>query len=141
MPTRIVSDPARVYAYLASLMPMQMTAGMKGLGLEKDGELVAGVLYEGFNAHNVWMHVGTHKPGRWLTREYLRVCFEYPFVQVGVRRIGAWVEDANVASRQFIGRLGFEREATVRGAARDGGDVGLYVMWRDNCRFIGGSDG
>lgn len=141
MATRIISEPARVYAYVASLMPMQMTAGMKGIGLERDGALVAGVLYEGFNAHNVWMHVASHVPGYWLTRGYLRVCFEYPFEQVGVRRIGVQVADSNSASRQFIGRLGFVREATVRGAARDGGDVGLYVMWRENCRFIGERDG
>lgn len=86
MPTRIISNPARVYAYVAALTPMQMSAGMKGIGLEKDGELIAGVLYEGFNAHNVWMHVASHRPGRWLQREYLRTCFEYPFLQVGVKR-------------------------------------------------------
>lgn len=141
MPTRIISDPARVYAYVASLTPMQMTAGMKGIGLERDGSLIAGVLYEGFNTHNVWMHVASHIPGAWLTRSYLRICFEYPFVQVGVRRVGAQVADSNLASRRFIDRLGFVREATIHGAARDGGDIGLYVMWRDDCRFIGDKDG
>ena len=141
MSTRIISNPARVYAYVAALTPMQMSAGMKGIGLEKDGELIAGVLYEGFNAHNVWMHVASHRPGRWLTREYLRTCFEYPFLQVGVKRASVWVEDSNTRSRDFVVRLGFVREATLRGAARDGGDVGIHVMWRDDCRFLGESNG
>ncbi len=137
MTTRIISNPARVYAYVAALTPMQMTAGMKGLGLEKDGELIAGVLYEGFNAHNVWMHVASHTPSQWLNRQYLWACFHYPFEQVGVRRASVSVADSNTLSRKFAHRLGFTREATLKGAARDGGDVGLYVMWRETCRFIG----
>lgn len=137
MAARIISNPARVYAYVASLMPMQMTEGMKGLGLEKGGELVAGVLYEGFNPYNVWMHVASHTPGAWLNRRFLWACFYYPFVEVGVKRVGVHVADSNTASRAFVDRLGFEREATVKGAAMDGGDIGMYVMWRDNCRFIG----
>lgn len=141
MHTQVISNPARVFAYVASLMPMQVTAGMKGLGLERGGELVAGVLYEGFNAHNVWMHVASHMPGMWLNRGLLQLCFSYPFEQVGVRRVSVSVADSNAASKRFVQRLGFEREATLRGAARDGGDIGLWVLWREKCRFIGGNDG
>lgn len=141
MSTRIVSGTGRVFPFVASLVPMQFAAGMKALGLERDGELVAGVVYEGFNAHNVWMHVAAKDHGRWLTRPYLHYCFHYPFVEVGVKRVGATVADSNGASRAFVNRLGFEREATIKGAALDGSDIGMYVMWRENCRFIGGRYG
>ena len=136
MATRIISDPARVWAYVHEQVPVPVVAGMKGLGLERDGELIAGVLYEGYNRVNVWMHVAAVSGRRWLNREFLRSCFYYPFEEMGCRRVGAYVDASNLDSRRFVEHLGFEREAVLRGAAADGGDVILYVMWRDKCRYL-----
>lgn len=137
MSSRIISNPARVHDFVSRVMPFPMAAGIKGLGLERDGELVAGVIYEGFNAHNVWMHVATKDKGRWLTKPFLWYCFHYPFEEVGVRRVSVHVADSNLESKRFVERLGFQREATLTGAAPDGGDIGIHVMWRDKCRFLG----
>lgn len=136
MTTRIISDPARVYDFVSRLMPLNVVAGMKGLGLERDGELVAGVIYEGYNGQNVWMHVAAVPGRRWLNKEYLRYCFEYPFVELGCRRVSGYVEARNLDARRFDEHLGFQQEAVLRGAASDGGDVILYVMWREDCRFL-----
>lgn len=136
MTTRIVSDPARVFAFASRLMPLNMVAGMKGLGLERDGELVAGVVYEGYNQHNVWMHVAA-VPGRsWLNRNFLRYCFEYPFNELGCSRVSGYVEASNLDARRFDEHLGFKQEAVLKDAASDGGDVILYVMRREDCRFL-----
>lgn len=136
MTTRIISDPARVYDFVSRLMPLNVVAGMKGLGLERDGELVAGVIYEGYNGFNVWMHVAA-VPGRsWLNRGYLRYCFEYPFIELGCRRVSGYVEARNQDARRFDEHLGFRQEAVLSGAASDGGDVILYVMRREDCRFL-----
>lgn len=136
MATRIISDPGRVFAFCKERMPVSLVAGMKGLGLERDGELVAGVLYEGFNHHNVWMHVAA-EPGRsWLNKEFLRYCFHYPFVELGCKRISGYVEARNADARRFDEHLGFRQEAVLQGAASDGGDVILYVMRRDDCRYL-----
>lgn len=135
----IVSNPARVWEFLNQLGVMHsMVGGMKGLGLERDGELVAGVIYEGFNGRNVWMHVGSVPGRRWLVREYLRYCFEYPFNEMGVDRVSGYVESSNADARKFDEHLGFREEARLAGAAKDGSDVILYVMWRDECRFLKG---
>ena len=136
MPTQIISNPARVWAFVRERVPVPVVAGMKGLGLERDGELVAGVLYEGYNRVNVWMHVAAVPGGQWLNKEYLRYCFHYPFVELGCRRVGAYVDASNGDSRRFVEHLGFEREAVLKGAASDGGDVLVYVMWREKCRFL-----
>jgi RimJ/RimL family protein N-acetyltransferase len=117
-------------------MPLNVVAGMKGLGLERDGELVAGVVYEGYNGQNVWMHVAAVPGRRWLNKAYLRYCFEYPFVELGCRRVSGYVEARNLDARRFDEHLGFQQEAVLRGAASDGGDVILYVMWREDCRFL-----
>ena len=136
MTTRIISDPARVYHFVSQHMPLNVVAGMKGLGLERDGELVAGVVYEGYNRYNVWMHVAAIPGRRWLNREFLRYCFQYPFDELGCRRVSGYVEASNEAARRFDEHLGFKQEAVLRGAAADGGDVILYVMRREGCRFL-----
>lgn len=136
MSTRIVSDPARVFAFCKERMSVSVVAGMKGLGLERDGELVAGVLYEGFNRHNIWMHVAAEPGKKWLNKEFLRYCFHYPFVELGCTRVSGYVEASNADARRFDEHLGFQQEAVLQGAAADGGDVILYVMRRDDCRYL-----
>ena len=137
---KIISDPARVWAFVRNYIPVPVVAGMKGLGLERDGELVAGVLYEGYNGVNVWMHVAAVSGRRWLNREYLRYCFYYPFVELGCKRVSGYVEDSNEAAKRFDEHLGFTREAVLRGAAADGGDVILYVMRKEDCRYLSETD-
>lgn len=133
---RIVSDPARVYSFCKQFIPIPVVSGMKGLGLEKDGELIAGVVYEGYNGTNVWMHVAAEPGARWMTRDYLRYCFYYPFVELGCKRVSGYVEASNTEARRFDEHLGFKREAVLEGAATDGGDVILYVMRREDCRYV-----
>jgi RimJ/RimL family protein N-acetyltransferase len=132
---RVVTGTARIHEFVNDIHPLSFVEGMQGIGLERDGELIAGTIYEGYNPHSIWMHVAAIPGARWLTRDYLRAVFRYPFVQLGVNRVGGWVEESNMAARKFDEHLGFREEARLRGAARDGGDVILYVMWRDECRW------
>lgn len=136
MATRLISNPARVFAFLAQRMPMQPVGGMKGVGLEKDGELIAGALYEGFNGKNVWVHLAGTPGRRWMTREFLRYGFHYPFNEMGVRRLSGYVSASNSDARRLNEHLGYREEARLAGAAPDGSDVILYVMWREDCRYV-----
>ena len=130
-------DLPRVAAFMRRYLPgLRLADGMVAIGLVRGGQLVAGVLYEGLNRQNVWMHVAAEPGARWLTRAYLRACFAYPFRVCSVQRVSAHVDSTNVASRRFCGHLGFVPEARLAAAAHDGGDVILYVMWRDDCRFL-----
>lgn len=132
----IVYDTGRVFSFASLLVPLNAVVGMHGIGLEHDGALVAGVIYEGFNGRNIWMHVAAVPGKKWLTRAYLAACFAYPFVQCGVDRISGYVEANNAEARRFDEHLGFEQEAVLRGAAKDGGDVIIYAMWKEGCRYV-----
>ena len=106
------------------------------IGLELDGELVGGVVYDGWYGPNVFAHIAG-KPGtRWLTRSFLYAMFQYPFVQLGVERITGPVPSTNLAAIRLDTHLGFVHEATLRGAVPDG-DLLLFVMWKEKCRFLG----
>ena len=136
MSNRLEFSTGRVFSFVNALTPLSMVAGMTAIGLERDGELIAGVVYEGINPHNAWMHVAAKPGARWLTRAYLTACFAYPFVQCGVKRVRGYVSATNLQARRFDEHLGFKPEAVLEGAAADGGDVVIYVMPRKDCRYV-----
>lgn len=129
-------DFAAVAAFMKQHLPgFAVAERQRAIGLRRDGELVAGVIYEGFNGRNLWMHVAAVPGRRWLNREYLNACFRYPFQVCGVDRVSGYVEASNHDARRFDEALGFKEEARLKGAAQDGGDVILYVMRREDCRY------
>lgn len=135
MPARLIKDTLRVLEFVKTRVGVPAMEGMKAVGLERDGQLVAGVLYEGFNGQSVWTHIAS-QPGAPWTREFLRYIFEYPFNELGVQSIFGWVEACNEKARRFDEKLGFEVDACLREAGPDGQDVLIYRMRRDQCRFI-----
>lgn len=133
---RIISDTPRIVAFIREFYGLQRGDGQQALGLETDGELVAGVVFDDWTVHNIFMHVAS-KPGvNWLTREFLRLAYDYPFNQLGCSRVSAWVEDSNIRSKKFCEHLGYSKEATLFGAARDGGNVHIYRMRKEECRYV-----
>lgn len=134
---QITRSTPEVLTFFSSRMPLVVCADMEGIGLKRDGQMVAGVIYEGWNDHNCWMHVCAEPGSRWMTRAYLRECFAFPFVERGLKFVRGHVNASNDAARRLDEHLGFREEARLCGAASDGGDVIMYVMRREECRFIG----
>lgn len=135
MKTIVYSYP-EVYDFVSQHYPINYSPSAAGIGLKKDGDMIAGVLFDDYNGNNVWMHVAAEPGARWMNREYLFTCFGYPFNQLQCKRITGWVEASNEKARRFDEHLGFSQEAVLEGAARDGGDVLIYKMMRDDCRFL-----
>jgi RimJ/RimL family protein N-acetyltransferase len=133
---QVILNTSRVFDFVQHRVPLNATAGMQGIGLERDGDLVAGVIYEGHNGHNIWMHVAAEPGKRWLNRAFLHTCFAYPFEQLKLSRVSGYVEAKNTDARRFDEHLGFKHEATLHGAASDGGDVLIYAMRREDCKYV-----
>jgi RimJ/RimL family protein N-acetyltransferase len=129
-------DYPEVFEFVNGFFPINYSPSAAGIGLKQDEELIAGVLYDDYNGSNVWMHVAAIPGRRWMTRELLYTAFAYPFIQLGCKRITGWVEASNTDARRFDEHLGFKQEAVIKHAARDGGDVIMYVMFREDCRFL-----
>lgn len=133
---RIVTDqPDRVAEFVGDSLGVSGFANYTAIGLEDDGELIAGVLFDYYNGASINMHVAAIPGRRWLTREYLRFCFWYPFEQLGCKRITGLVPASNKDAQRFDEHLGFELEATLKDAAPDG-DVLVYRMFRDQCKWL-----
>lgn len=136
----LTSDKERVGEFCSRLMDNAEWGSYTAIGMERDGELIGGVVYDQYNGPNIFAHIAG-KPGtRWLTRAFLYAMFSYPFDQLGVARITGPVASDNEAAIRLDKHLGFTHEATLSGAA-PAGDLLLFVMWRKDCRFLGGRYG
>lgn len=106
-----------------------------GIGLEKDNELVAGVVYAEWNGPNIVMHVASDGTKQWLNREYLWFCFAYPFLQLDCKRITGYVGEGNKEAIKFDTHVGFALETTLE-AAHPTGNLLIFRMWKRDCKWI-----
>lgn len=106
-----------------------------GIGWMRDGQIIAGVAYANWNGINVECHIASDGGKKWMTRKYLWTIFDYPFCQLGAKRITVCIGEGNTLSRDFVVHLGFELETTLR-AAHKTGDLYIYRMWQKDCRWI-----
>lgn len=134
----ILDDHLRVVRWVAPRIDEEPEGLLPaiGIGLEQDGQLIAGVLYTRYTGVSMEMHVAAIPGRRWLTREYLQTCFAYPFDMVGCRRVTGLVRASNYEARRFDEHLGFKQEGVLRKAAADGDDIIVYGMLREECRWI-----
>ncbi len=105
------------------------------LGLIKDGEIIAGVIYNHYVNPNIMMHVAAIPGRRWLNREFLFACFDYPFNQLNCNRITGLVPKKNKDARRFDTHLGFEYEGNMRKALADD-DMLVYGMLKEKCKWL-----
>lgn len=137
----IVYDAERIGPWVCERAGGEWLAGRgTAIGLERDGKLVAGTLFEDFNGANVVMHVAAEPGRQWLNLTYLNRCFDYPFNQLGVRRVTGIVPSVNTDALRFDKHLGFTQEAVLEGAHPEG-DLIVLRMTREECRWIGARHG
>jgi len=139
MAHNLTFDKSAVFEFVTQHIPLTYSA-QTGIGLVKDGEIVCGVVYDDYTISNLFMHVAAVPGRKWLTKDaykdFAHACFYYPFGQLGCKRVTGWVEASNTEARRFDEHLGFKQEAVLKSAARDGGDVIIYAMFADECRYI-----
>lgn len=104
------------------------------IALSEYGQLIAGVLYDEYNGTSIRMHVAAIGL-RWMTKEYLWMCFHYPFEQLKVKKIIGLVGSGNEKAIEFDEHLGFQLEHSIEDAHRDGALL-VYTMTREQCRFL-----
>lgn len=99
----------------------------------RNGELMGGIIFTGYTGSMVRCHVAGVE--NWAHPELVWIGFDYPFMQLGVRKILVSVGAANTRSKSIIERLGF----TLEHAIEDGtahGPLYLYSMLREDCRYL-----
>jgi RimJ/RimL family protein N-acetyltransferase len=105
----------------------------EAIGLERGGKMVAGVFYENWNGKSIMAHAAFRGL---MTPRYLYAIFHYPFIVVGADVIVCPIASNNKESINISSKMGFTREATLRDA-HPHGDLYLYTLRRDQCRYLG----
>jgi RimJ/RimL family protein N-acetyltransferase len=106
------------------------------IGVERNGVLIAAVVYDRYSGNDLCMHVAAVPGAKWATKEAMFRFFSYPFLQLGVERVTGLVATGNAAARKFDEHIGFVYEGTMRRGMADGTDLIVYGMLRDECRWI-----
>lgn len=83
----------------------------RGLGVVKDGNILAGMVVHDFNPRyrNCQISMAADDP-RWATRATIAALLAYPFGQLGVNRITTVIASRNARAIRFNLGLGFVQE-------------------------------
>ena len=110
--------------------------GARCIGLEENGELVAGVMYDWCNGASVYAHIAAKK----LTRHFLWFASYYPFCQLKVNVIIGLVAEENERSKALMDRLGFVLHTNIPDADPSG-DLLIYLMDKKHCKWLRNNHG
>lgn len=117
----IVTD-ARVGAFVGKQIGAIIYPPMTFMGIEKDGQIIAGVVFNCFTGHDVELTVA----GNGWTRGFMRGVGVYVFQQLGCVRMQFTTQNEAVA--RLAERCGGKREGVLRdkfGPGRDGVVIGV----------------
>lgn len=99
------------------------------------GELVAGVVFEGYNGAIMKAHIAVEK-GSSLSRQMLWAIGDYAFRQMNVHKLVGFVDSTNERALALDKKFGFVEEGRITGGTPDG-DLVVLTLTKENYRFIG----
>ncbi len=138
MSTLLFDQKERVGAWVAQQVGQDTGWGdFYAMGVEMNGQVVAGVVFNNYNAVNATAHIAIATPCK-AAVELIRHACRYAFLDCGLKRLTGMVPVSEPKTILFDMKLGFEPEFVMRSAAFDGGDLQVLVMWPDKCRWIAG---
>ena len=102
----------------------------------RDDVLLGGVIFTDYTGESIHIHTASWDD-HWVNRDLAFVVFDYPFNQLGVKRIFGRLPESNYLALRFNRHCGFREVARVEGVYRH--NVAQIVMRcdREDCRFLG----
>ena len=100
-----------------------------------DGELRGGFIYTRFTRESIVMHMAGYDT-HWVTRDLLWLAFDYPFNQLGVKRIFAEVREDYGDVLAIDEKAGFRRVSRIEGVYPDNIASIVLRLDREDCRFL-----
>lgn len=128
-------DKERVAAWVAERIGVSgKWGGFYAIGVERDGELTAGIVMNNYSGTNATCHIAVSRPGKDMIALFKAFC-DYAFNQCGMKRLTGIVPMSMPDVIEFDKKLGFEEEFVIKDGDMTG-DLQMMVMWRDKCRWI-----
>ena len=106
-----------------------------GIGLERDGEIIGGVVLNEYNGVNINVHIASDESKRWMNKEFLWYVLHYCFEEAKVNRVTALIGEGNKAAIHLNERIGFKHEAAIEGA-HPTGKMLILGMFKKDCKWL-----
>ena len=106
----------------------------QALGRMEGDRLLGVVGYNGFCGLTCQIH--TAGDGHWVSRDFIRATFDYPFRQLGMEHLFAPVAATNERALRFDKHMGFREFGRIKDGHERGTDLILLTMARADCRWI-----
>jgi hypothetical protein len=136
MKTLVTNQKDRVGTWVANRINREASWGdFQALGLEENGELIAGMIVEGYVKDARCMVHLAGEGRRWLNREFLHAGFSYMFDQMGCKVVLGLVDADNEAALRFDAHVGFTEVARIKDGAGDC-DLVVFEMRREDCKWL-----
>lgn len=136
MKTMLYGQDERVRNWVAERIGENLDDAAVAIGVEEDGELIAGVAYNMYTGASICMNVAAEPGKRWTKKEFMYAFFAYPFIQLKCNRVTGLVRASNEVAKKFDEHVGFTQEGVIRQAFEDGEDAILYGMLKSECKWI-----
>lgn len=127
-------DAERIGPWVCEKAGGNFKAGDTAIGLEVDGELKAGILYDSYTGASIAMHSRCDDP-KAPTLQFFWIIFDYPFNQLKVKRVTGLVSSGNEAAQSIDEKLGWKLETRLADYFPDGDGL-VYIMRREDCRWL-----
>lgn len=134
--TVVSHDSSRVGAWMQAHEAGFYRDGCVCIGCERDGLLVAGVMYDYYNGASIFAHIAI--TGRF-SKEWLYAICHYPFVHLECKVVIGLVAKGNVKSQRFDENFGFRKRVELYDADPSG-SMYIYTLLKNECRFLRRTD-
>lgn len=106
------------------------------VALHRDGQIKGGVAYTGYVGASIICHVAGSEDN-WPTRDWLWMIFDYPFNQLGCRKLVGLLAAKNTRAISVDLRLGFRLEGRLTGMLPDPDeDLLILTMRKEDCKYL-----
>ena len=128
----VVSEGLR--GYLEAKLKVALSPQAVFIGrLYEDGSIWGVVGFDSFTEYDCEIFMAG-EPG-WVSRRFCKAVFDYPFTQLGKRRVTGRVDAADTHTLDIDRRFGFRVEGRLRNALGDR-DIIVIGMLQSECRWI-----
>jgi hypothetical protein len=121
----VFDQPQRVADWVAAQSGDEAPTVDAAIGYENEGELKAGVYFDGLSGSNIFCHIASTT--EMLPVDLMRASFAYVFEQLKLRRASFAFNASNKKVCALLQGMGSQHEATLRDVYDDD-DMVIYVL-------------
>lgn len=136
---RVHAAHPKDFAWLVERIGCVLSASARAIkAVDATGRIWGMVAYDGWTHTSAQCHMAVDAPIAW--RHLVRPAFHYPFEEAQRRLLIGLVAANNPKSLRMTQHLGFRRTHTFREGFREGVDLVVFEMTREECRWLSSTE-